>query len=144
MPRPLATFPTGAFYLPCCICRRMYRAVIGKKSSRSTERAWHRIMKQGLFLSTANNRGLVLDPRTSACHVLVVSTIMLGSYNVGPLLVVAAAFSYCNTPSCWPSSHHFPAQQSHTTLYGCKRCGSNRGIMPHWSCSLPRSASRES
>ncbi len=43
-------------------------------------------MKKGLFLSTVNNRGLVLDPRTKVLATLVVSTIMLGSYNVGPLL----------------------------------------------------------
>lgn len=52
-------------------------------------------MKKRLFLSTANNRGLVLDPRTKVLATLVVSTIMLGSYNVGPLLVVNLWLSRC-------------------------------------------------
>ena len=63
-------------------------------------------MKKELFLSTANNRGLVLDPRTKVLATLVVSTIMLGSYNVGPLLVVKPLL--IATPFIMLAlSHHF-------------------------------------
>lgn len=46
------------------------------------------MMGKGLFLSIADDRGLALDPRTKVLATLVVATIMLGSRNVGPLIVV--------------------------------------------------------
>ena len=74
-------------------------------------------MKKGLFLSTANNRGLVLDPRTKVLATLVVSTIMLGSYNVGPLLVVKPLL--IATPFIMLAlSHHFRSAITYLTLYG--------------------------
>lgn len=45
-------------------------------------------MRRELLLSTADDRGLALDPRTKVLATLVVATIMLGSRNAGPLLVV--------------------------------------------------------
>ena len=74
-------------------------------------------MKRGLFLSTADNRGLVLDPRTKVLASLVVSTIMLGSYNVGPLLVVRPLL--IATPFIMLAlSHHFRSAITYLTLYG--------------------------
>lgn len=74
-------------------------------------------MKKGLFLSTINNRGLVLDPRTKVLATLVVSTIMLGSYNVGPLLVVKPLL--IATPFIMLAlSHHFRSAITYLTLYG--------------------------
>ena len=74
-------------------------------------------MKKGLFLSTANNRGLVLDPRTKVLATLVVSTIMLGSYNVGPLLVVKPLL--IATPFIMLAlSYRFRSAITYLTLYG--------------------------